>query len=90
MDIIAEDEEMPYPYLVKIGSGMGLIHSGDLSDAGFRWKAEGPWASRQWVADKHGLIGYVRFKDDVLACWFCSLDPTALQEQNLEHKSVKN
>eukprot|EP00973_Karenia_brevis_P079068 10971680-Karenia_brevis.AAC.1 len=49
-------------YKVKIGTGMGLKHSGEVADAALYVKAE-----RDLLQD-HQLIFYHRFKDDFLLC----------------------
>ena len=51
---------------VTRGSGMGLLHSGEVSDAGFRIAAE-KWLPnapvRQWCSSTH----WRRFRDDIFA-----------------------
>ena len=50
---------------VKIGSGMGMISSGSISDTAFLNMVEEPFACKRDVQRSHGIIMYARFKDDV-------------------------
>ncbi len=47
---------------VCVGSSMGLMHSGGLSDLAFNKVVETKIDKESW-----GLLGYFRFKDDIFA-----------------------
>ena len=47
------------------GSGMGLIHSGEFSDAAY-WVRVEQWSLRREVRIGWGIKQYLRYKDDVL------------------------
>ena len=49
-------------FKVKFGSGMGLPHSGEVSDAMLLMRE----LSIPSYGFKNGMVGYVRFKDDAL------------------------
>ena len=49
---------------VEEGSGMGLVHSGDLCDAALGSLAES-WSTDPVVLREHGVRLYVRFRDDI-------------------------
>jgi hypothetical protein len=51
---------------VTIGSGMGLLPSGDISDACLTHMGERPSVLNQQFREHFGLIFYFRFKDDLL------------------------
>lgn len=53
-------------YLVTRGTGMGLIHSGELADVSLYLKAERPWATDAQVMERHYVNTLFRFKDDIL------------------------
>ena len=52
-------------YRVQTGSGMGLIHSGDIADAALLMRME-RWLTKPQVSHAYNIRGYVRFKDDAL------------------------
>ena len=52
-------------FRVRKGSGMGLLHSGDLADLLFDHLVDG-WALRASTRQGLGIRAYVRFKDDCL------------------------
>ena len=52
--------------LVKIGTGMGQIQSGDLSDMCLYNIAEKGWASLNRVKNRHGIACYIRYRDDII------------------------
>ncbi len=51
---------------VKIGTGMGLVCSGEMSDLCFYSLSEKHWSTDRKVMDDHEIYLYVRFKDDIL------------------------
>ena len=53
-------------YRVTTGSGMGLLHSGDVSDAGF-WIAAARWLLNTSVRRWCSLTFWRRFRDDIFA-----------------------
>ncbi len=48
------------------GTGMGLLHSGDLADAALFFLAEFQWACNPKVQSDHGIAALFRFKDDII------------------------
>ena len=52
-------------FRVLTGSGMGLIHSGDIADCAFLMLVEN-WLNHPDVRQGFGVRGYVRFRDDAL------------------------
>ena len=57
---------MPPIHKVEVGSGMGLIASGDISDASLHVKLEAPLMLNSRVRAQHSIKWYGRFKDDIL------------------------
>ena len=55
-------------YQVLQGSGMGCIHSGDLSDMLLYLRAERSFALSPVVRQRFGVRGYVRYRDDIFLC----------------------
>ena len=51
---------------VRRGSGMGILCSGEISDAAFAKLAETGYVDSEQVRRRHGLVFYYRFKDDGL------------------------
>ncbi len=45
---------------------MGLVHSGELADAALATRMELPYAGLRSVQQSTGVIGYWRFRDDIL------------------------
>jgi len=66
------------PYAVCIGSGMGMVSSGDVSDASLYNKLEKPFMLQPQVRNKYGIKFYGRFKDDIFLV--SSAPVEALQE----------
>ena len=58
------DKSAETAYHTKVGSGMGMLCSGEISDACFYDLAEKEWACNQAVCARHGILFYARFKDD--------------------------
>ena len=52
---------------VVSGSGMGMICSGEVSDAAFYFPAESSHLSNRSFVESVGLVAYFRFKDDIIA-----------------------
>ena len=52
-------------WVTKIGSGMGLRHSGAIADLAFAMLAELPWALKPYNLSAYGIKTYMRFKDDI-------------------------
>ena len=52
---------------VTCGSGMGMICSGEVSDASFYQLAERRWLQDDEYKSMIGLAAYFRFKDDIIA-----------------------
>ena len=52
-------------FRVLTGSGMGLVHSGDVADSAFHQRVE-RWMMLPAIVRKYEVRGYVRFKDDAL------------------------
>ena len=48
------------------GSGMGLLHSGDLADLAYYNRAERDWASCPAIMETYGIVKIWRFRDDIL------------------------
>ena len=57
-------------YQVIRGSGMGLVHSGFITDLSLANLAEVNWAASRAVRGQHGIKGGWRFRDDSL--WVCT------------------
>lgn len=55
---------VPKHWKVKVGTGMGLRCSGELSDCRFFKLAEEHFATNSEVRQKFGILFYCRFKDD--------------------------
>ena len=53
-------------FRVALGTGMGLLCSGELADASFHSMVEEPFATRPRVQHEYGAKLYCRFKDDGL------------------------
>jgi hypothetical protein len=53
-------------FRVAKGSGMGLVHSGDLCDLALCNRAELCWAAAAAVWARHAVDGFWRFRDDSL------------------------
>ena len=51
---------------VKVGSGMGMTFSGDVSDAAFYWMAERDFVLQPATRQRYCIYLYVRYKDDIL------------------------
>ena len=51
---------------VTAGSGMGMLSSDELSTLDFYVKCEKDFACDSGVQKTHGVLGYYRFKDDIL------------------------
>ena len=52
-------------YKVQLGTGMGLPHSGELTDGTF-WALMETVVLRQSVLQHHGILAYYRYRDDIL------------------------
>jgi len=52
-------------FKVVEGSGMGLVHSGAVSDLALCARAEISWACRSDVQDAHQILCWLRFRDDI-------------------------
>lgn len=63
---IVTDEWSKKYFRVKIGSGMGLVCSGELSDSAFCHLAEQDFVATPSIQQKYGIVFYGRFKDDGL------------------------
>lgn len=50
---------------VTRGSGMGLPHSGAVSDATLWWLGERQWATNKHIQAAHSVDGWWRFRDDI-------------------------
>ena len=48
------------------GSGMGLLHPGDLADVAYYNGAEGGWAACPAIMEMCGIVKIWRFREDVL------------------------
>jgi hypothetical protein len=53
-------------FRVRVGTGMGLIHSGELADAVFYHMAESPLLAQPRSLQFFGVECFTRFKDDML------------------------
>ena len=50
---------------IEVGTGQGLLHSGEVADSALYWLAEYEWASKENLS-RHGIDGFWRFRDDGL------------------------
>ena len=59
--------EEHFPEVVRVikGGGMGLPSSGEISDMCLYSLCEKIWATQASVQNLHGILLYVRFKDDM-------------------------
>ena len=71
IDNEAEGSEL---FKVDIGSGMGCIHSGDLSDLCFYVLVECGYILDPGIREALGIVAYFRFKDDILLVMNCDED----------------
>ena len=53
-------------FTVEVGSGMGMMLSGDISDAALYWMAEKSFALDVQVQEKYSIYKYLRYKVDIL------------------------
>lgn len=54
-------------YQVIKGSGMGSVLSGDMCDEALWILGEAFWASDAETQQRHGVLGWFRYRDDILA-----------------------
>ncbi|MFM7989012.1 MAG: hypothetical protein ACKPKO_57835 [Candidatus Fonsibacter sp.] len=59
-------------YAVIIGSGMGLVHSGEVSDGSYYHIAESRYLDT--YRDRYGLKTYLRYRDDIFVIGTNTLD----------------
>lgn len=52
---------------VTRGTGMGLPHSGAVSDSALFQLAEAGWAANSRVMTRHKVVAWLRFRDDIWA-----------------------
>ena len=63
-----QSEHCPHQvWQVVVGTGMGLNFSGELSDSAFYIMAEKWTIGSHHTLESAGVLGYWRFKDDILA-----------------------
>ena len=75
-------------YAVAVGSGMGCISSGDISDTSFYMRVEKQFMLDPDVRRKYGIKFYARFKDDLLIIQNSSLEvATNLVARMREHSA---
>ena len=55
----------PEVFQVVKGSGMGLRHSGPLTDLVFYQRVERDKLDQRWYCADHGISHYFRFRDDI-------------------------
>ena len=51
---------------MECGTGQGLKHSGDVADVAFYNLAEAGFVDVEQICRDHGLLLYLRFRDDIL------------------------
>ena len=66
-----------------LGSGMGLIQSGDITDCAPAALVECGWATLPDVQQQYGIEGYWRFRDNSL--WLCN-DRQLMKEFFWKHR----